>query len=121
MMSPLEISEICAQACDSKKAIDIKILDVGDILNIAQYFVICSGSSDRQVKAIVDSLIRQTRKLSIKPIGIEGERELEWVCVDFGDVIVHVFLNESRDFYKIERLFKDAESIDWHELNEDAV
>lgn len=114
-LSPLEIVEVCARAGDSKKARDILVLDVGSIISVTDYFVILSGSSDRQVKAISDFILSSTRDLSIKPISTEGYRQSEWVLIDFGSVVVHVFVQEARNFYRIERLFKDAERIDWNQ------
>lgn len=117
IVDPLEIARLCAVAADSKKATDISIIDVGDIISVADYFVICSGSSDRQVDAIVDSILRACRDQNMKAISIEGEHQKQWVLIDFTQVVVHVFLQEIRDFYRLERLFKDANTIDWQDLD----
>jgi ribosome-associated protein len=93
---------------------------VGNILGIAEYFVICSASNDRLVSTIVDTIERQARSFSIKPISTEGEAQAEWVLIDYGNVVVHIFLNEARDFYRIERLFKDAPVAQWRSLDEAA-
>lgn len=96
------------------------MLDVGDILGIAEYFVVCSGGTDRQVKAIADAVSRQSRNFSIKPISVEGMRQAEWILIDFGNVVVHIFVEEARQFYRIERLFKDANRVQWRTLNQQA-
>lgn len=109
---------MCAQAAESKKATDITILEVGDILGIVEYFVICSASNARLVSATADAIVRQTRTFSVKPLSVEGDRQAEWVLMDFGSVVVHVFLDEARQFYRIERLFKDAPQVSWQTLSE---
>lgn len=96
------------------------MLDVGDILGIAEYFVVCSANNDRLVKTITDAVSKQTRNFSIKPLSVEGMRQAEWVLLDYGSVVVHIFLEEARQYYRIERLFKDADRIAWRSLNEEA-
>lgn len=115
--TPVDLAKICAQAGESKKATDISVIDVSSIIGIAEYFVICSGSNSRQVDAIVESVLRQARSFSFRPINIEGTRQSEWVLIDFGSVVVHVFLSSAREFYKIERLFKDAPKLGWNSLD----
>ena len=82
--------------------------------------MICSANNDRLVSAITDTIQRQARNFSIKPISIEGDRQAEWVLLDYGSVVVHVFLEEARQFYRIERLFKDAPDVAWRSLDEAA-
>lgn len=96
------------KAAQDKKAQRIEVYDVGEIIGIAGYFVVCSASSDRLVSTIVDNILDKAREGSYHNVGIEGDRQKEWVLVDFGSVIVHVFLNDVREFYRIERLFKDC-------------
>ena len=93
---------------------------MGDILGIVEYFVVCSASNDRLVAAITDAIQRQTRSFSIKPVSVEGARQAEWVLLDYGSVVVHVFLEDARQFYRIERLFKDAARMPWRSLDEAA-
>jgi len=119
-LSPIELSELCASASDSKKAKDILVLDVGEIIGIAEYFVVCSGSNDRQVKAISDAILNAAFQCNVKPISVEGQREGEWILLDFGTVVVHIFHDEYRKFYRIERLFKDAHKIEWKSLIKEA-
>jgi ribosome-associated protein len=100
---------LAASAAMSKKAIDPVVLDVAETLVITSYFVIASGGSDRQVAAIADEVEKVLREQAgVKPIGREGEREREWVLLDFADVVVHVFQPEEREFYRLEKLWSDA-------------
>lgn len=97
-----------AQAASSKKATDIVIMRVGPLIGITDYFVICSGNSERQVGTIVDEIQEQLRLEGVKPYRREGEREQRWVLLDYLDFVVHVFRQEERDYYELERLWKDA-------------
>jgi ribosome-associated protein len=87
------------------------ILELKKLTVIADYFVICSGESTTQVKAIADNVERQLRELGIKPIGIEGEGHAHWVLIDYGDVVVHIFEDETRRFYELEKFWLDAPRI----------
>ncbi|GAB6183744.1 ribosome silencing factor [Thermodesulfovibrio hydrogeniphilus] len=100
-----------AQFLDSKKAIDIKILELKDLIIITDYFVICSGESTTQVKALSEYLEEMMEKEGIKPLGIEGFSFARWILMDYGDVIVHIFLDEQRHYYDLERLWLDAPRI----------
>jgi ribosome-associated protein len=104
-----DIAIEAAVAAAAKKATDIVVLDVAETLVITAYFVIATGASDRQVSAIVDEVETTLReKCGVRPLGREGEREARWVLLDFGDVVVHVFQPEERDFYRLEKLWSDA-------------
>lgn len=103
-----------ARIADGMKAADILVLHVGDVLALTEYFVVASASNKRLVDAIVEEVEAQVREATGRsPVRVEGAREHQWVLVDYGDVIVHVFLNEIRDFYEIERLYKDVPKVDW--------
>lgn len=103
-----------AQFADGLKATDILVLHVGDVLSLTEYFVIVSASNRRLVDALVDEIEAKVRTAHGRsPIRVEGAKELQWVLIDYGDVIVHVFLSEVRDFYEIERLYNDVPKIDW--------
>lgn len=106
------------RAAADKKARDLVVLDVGDLLSITDYFVICSGTSDRQVRTIVDEVHAKLRELATKPLRTEGEPGGGWVLVDYGDFVVHVFSEETRAYYDLERLWKDAPRPDLPELAE---
>jgi ribosome-associated protein len=101
-----------AHAAAEKKATDVMALDVGETLVVTDYFVIATGANDRQVHAIADSVEDALREAGAKPIGREGERELKWVLLDYGDFVVHVFQAAERDFYRLEKLWSDAPRLD---------
>jgi ribosome-associated protein len=85
------------------------VIDVAELLVVTDYFVICTGTNDRQVRSIAEEVEDQLRtRCSVKPVGREGEDEGKWVLLDFVDVVVHVFQPEERDFYRLERLWSDA-------------
>ncbi|MDO8847821.1 MAG: ribosome silencing factor [Coriobacteriia bacterium] len=112
-LEPREIALLAAEAAAEKKAADIVVLDVAETLVITAFFVVATGSSDRQVKSIADEVEDQLReKAGVKPIGREGEREGKWVLLDFGDLVVHVFQPEERDFYRLEKLWSDAPRVE---------
>lgn len=111
-----KLSLITAEAALEKKAYDILILEIRELTSIADFFVICSGKSDRQVQAIATNIETELRKRGIKPLGIEGFREGRWVLLDYGDVVVHVFYAPVRAFYDLEGLWADAPRLkEWEE------
>ena len=103
----LEIAKAAAEALDSKKAKDIKILHVEDKTVIAEYFVICTGNSSTQVKALAGEVEYRLEQRGIAPYSVEGRDNNSWVVVDFSNVIVHVFSREAREFYKLDKLYED--------------
>lgn len=98
-----------ARAASSKKANDVRVLDLAGLTDVADYFVICSGATDRQVRTIVGEIEKATKP--VKPVRREGERDLRWVLLDYGDVVVHVFAQPEREYYEIERLWSDAPEV----------
>ena len=104
----VELAMVAAQAAADKLATDVTVLDVADRLPITDVFVLTSAPNDRQVRAIVDEVELRMREAGAKPIRREGEREARWVLLDFGDVIVHVQHAEEREYYDLERLWKDC-------------
>jgi ribosome-associated protein len=100
-----------AEAAAEKLADDIVAFDVSDQLVITDAFVLCSAPNDRQVKAIVDGIEERLRELDAKPVRREGEREGRWVLLDYGDIVVHVQHADDRQFYSLERLWKDCPTI----------
>jgi ribosome-associated protein len=92
----------------SKKGYDVRILDLRSLTTIADYFIICSADSDTQVKAIADEVDKKMREEGVKSWHTEGYRSLNWVLIDFVDIVVHVFKKESRDYYNLEKLWGDA-------------
>lgn len=105
---------MAARAADDKGADDVVILEVGDVLVVADEFVVASATNDRQVRAIVDEVERQVAEAGLaKPLRVEGRDERKWVLLDYGDVVVHVFLREVREYYELERLWADVPQIAW--------
>jgi len=110
-----EVAVAAARAAAAKQGADIAILDVHELIVITDFFVIASGSSDRQVKTIVDEVEKAVRERGARPIRREGETENRWVLLDYVDVVVHVFANEERDYYDLERLWRDAPRVRWQD------
>jgi ribosome-associated protein len=104
-----QLARKLAKLALTKKAADIKILDLRKLTTITDFFVICTGSSDPQVKAIADSIIDGSKKLGERAWHKEGITHRNWVLLDFVDVVVHIFLPETRSFYGLEKLWGDAE------------
>ena len=98
-------------AAAEKQGRDIRVLEVRHLIAITDYFVILSGSSDRQVKTLADEVVRELKARGVRPVRREGEVAARWVLLDFVDFVVHVFHPTLRDFYQLERLWSDAESI----------
>ena len=98
----------CARAAIDKKAENLKVLDLTDLSGFTDYFMICSGMSDRQVQAIADSVESTMANQGHDLVSIEGYGEGRWVLMDFGDVVVHVFLDALREYYDLENLWADA-------------
>jgi ribosome-associated protein len=108
-----EIAIAAARAASDKKAEDILVIGVSELLVVTDYFVICTGRNDRQVRTIADEVEDQLRtKLGLKPAGREGVDQATWVLLDFVDVVVHVFQPAERDFYRLEKLWSDAPRLD---------
>lgn len=117
-----DLCRIAAQAAADKKAEHPVILDVGHLFGIVDAFVICSGSNDRQVSAIAEEVERRVKENGgPSPLRIEGKREAMWILLDYGDFLVHVFLDEWRAYYDLERLWKDAARVEWEQEPELAV
>ena len=99
---------LCVNASLEKKAKDIIILNVSDVSSFADYFILCSGTSDRQVRAVAAAIQENLKKVEILPLGIEGEEAGRWILLDYDDVIIHVFLESVRTFYDLERLWSET-------------
>ena len=104
--------EIIVKALDSKKAEYIKVIKVGDLTVIADYFVIADGTSSTQTKALADEAEYKMKENGVVPNRVQGNNGSNWVIIDYGDIVVHVFSKEQRDFYNLERLWRDGEDID---------
>ena len=103
-----------------KKALDLQVLAVGKVTSIADYFILCSATSERQAQAIADGVVDTLRDEGVKPLLVEGANPGRWVLVDYGDFIVHIFTEDCRRFYGLERLWGDAPNVT-AELSEEAA
>ncbi len=111
-----EMLKIAVKAVDDKKASDIVALDISRIASFADYFLLCTGESSRQIQAIADEVERKLREAGVRPAHIEGYRNAEWVLMDYIDLVVHVFSKSARAFYDLERLWRDARKLDAQKL-----
>jgi ribosome-associated protein len=116
-----EAALAAARAAAAKQAEDIAILDVHGLIVITDYFVICSAGTERQVKTIVDEVETALRALERRPVRREGETEGRWVLLDYVDVVVHVFADEEREYYDLERLWRDAPRVQPDEQGKQAA
>jgi len=99
---------LCINACLEKKAKDLVVLNVKQLSAFADYFIICSGTSDRQLRAIATAVQENLKIAGITPLGVEGEAAGQWILMDYDDVIIHIFLETVRSFYDLERLWSEA-------------
>jgi ribosome-associated protein len=110
----LAVATTAARAADEKQGRNILVLEVGKVLGIADLFVVLDAPNRRLVRTLVDEIEQAIRRTTGRsPRRVEGLREQQWVLLDYGDVVVHVFLDEIRRFYEIERLYRDAPVVDW--------
>ena len=112
MLTPIKIAGFVVNALDGKKAREIKLLGTRDITILADYFVICTANSTTQLKTLSDEVEKILKENGEMPLRREGHRSGGWVLIDFGCVVVHIFLEETREFYTLERLWGDADDID---------
>ena len=118
MLTPKNIAELVVNALDSKKALDIQLLRTSDVTVLADYFVICTASSSTHLKTLSDEVEKIMKDNGEPPLRREGHRAGGWVLVDFGCVVAHLFLRETREFYTLERLWGDAEEIRGQEIGD---
>ena len=112
------MAQIACKAIDDKKGQDIKVIDIHTVSVIADYFVIASGTNSNQVQAIVDNVEEQLGRAGFEAKQIEGNRNSSWILMDYGDVIVHVFDEENRLFYDLERIWRDGKVMEMDEFLE---
>jgi len=111
--SSKEMVKIISKAMDAKQAVDIEVIDISEISSIADYFVICSGNNQPQVDAIIDSVEYEMYKAGFNGARTEGAKNAsDWILMDFGDVVVHVFSKDARSFYNLERIWKDGKKVE---------
>jgi ribosome-associated protein len=113
-----DLARLAAQTAAAKQGQDIVILDVGDLIAITDYFVIVSGSSERQLATIVEAVEGALKPEGSRPVRREGESGARWLLLDFVDFVVHVFQEDEREFYRLENLWHDAPVLDWQEQAE---
>lgn len=107
----LDFAHRALDAVQDKKAVQIALLDVRAVSMFTDYFLLCNGESERQIKAIVDGVDETLSKLGLKRLGLEGTAESGWVLLDYSDLMIHVFTPERREFYRLDELWKDAQTI----------
>lgn len=117
-MDALQRAKMAALAASETKASDVLVLNVGSITLITDYLVICSGANTVQVQAIADNIRDRLAKAGVRPTGVEGYENGLWVLLDYGDVVVHVFREDERSYYGLERLWGDAEIVHMDALDE---
>lgn len=110
-MEALDKAKKIAKCLDDKKGRRITVLEVGELTSISDYFVVASGGSAPQVKAMADEVIEKLGEAGFTPVHIEGYNVATWILIDYSDVVVHIFSEETREFYDIERLWMDAKNI----------
>lgn len=112
MTTPLQIAQTAVKALDSRMAKEIKLLKTENLTVLANYFVICTAATTTHIKTLADEVDKLLTEMGEPPLRREGYRQGGWVLLDFGCVIVHIFLDETREFYNLERLWADAEQMD---------
>lgn len=108
--------ELIVKALDSKRAEDIQLIDIKDLTIVADYFVIANGTSNTQTKALADEVEFKLKQNGIEPIRSEGYQGGSWIVLDYGNIVVHVFYKETREYYNLERLWQDGDQIDISDL-----
>ena len=111
-----EMARLAYQAMEDKKARDIRIIDISEISVLADYFLIASGSNKNQVQAMVDNVQEELHKAGFVPKQVEGYNSANWILLDYGDIIIHVFDEENRLFYDLERIWRDGKIVDVADL-----
>lgn len=110
--------KIALNAADAKKASDLVALDISKIASFADYFLLCTGDSSRQMQAIADEVEQRLRVNGIRPSHVEGYQNAEWILMDYIDLVVHIFSKNARIYYDLERLWRDGKRMDVHRLLE---
>ncbi len=106
-MNSEQLTQLVVDALEDMKGVDIKVLDVHEKSSVTDIMVIVAGNSSRQVKSLANSVVEKAKAAGQQPLGVEGEQDSSWMLVDLGDVVIHVMLPETRDFYNLEKLWGD--------------
>lgn len=117
MNQALEMARVAYQALDEKKGEDIRVIDISGISVIGDYFVITNGTSDSQIRALVDNVAEKMHKAGYELKEQEGNNSGTWVLLDYGDIIIHIFDRENRLFYNLERIWSDGKDVEMNELS----
>ena len=104
-MDSKDLKELVVDALEDIKGLEIACLDVGEQTDVADFMVVASGNTNRQVKALADNVIEKAKEQGVRPLGVEGQEDSEWILIDLADVVVHVMLPKVREFYDLERLW----------------
>jgi len=110
----MEISEMYNEivtALEDKKARDLRVIDIQELTTVATYFIICSGTSTTHIKTLADEVEFRLREKGVNPLRLEGYNNARWILMDYGDIVVHIFHEEDREFYNLERLWRDGRPI----------
>ena len=116
MLSAKEVAYEVTKALDAKKGMDIKLLKIDEVSSLADYFLICTGTSNTHVKTLCDYAEETLEQLGEPMLGREGHRGNTWELLDYGSLVVHVFTEEAREFYSLERLWADAQQVDIRDI-----
>ena len=119
MLPSREMAEIAVKALDGKKGKEIKLIRIDKITTLAEYFVICTGTSNTQINALCDAVEKELTEKGEEPLHREGYRGGTWVLLDYGCIAVHVFNHEAREFYGLERLWRDGKPLDLTGVTDD--
>ncbi len=108
----IDALKIAIKAADEKKAYDLVALDISEIASFANFFLLCTGDSSRQIQAIADEVEQKLKAFGIKPSHVEGYKNAEWILMDYMDLVVHIFSKSARAYYDLERLWRDGKKLD---------
>ena len=116
MMNPKEVAALAAKALDDKKGVNIALLEIADVTTLADHFLICTGTSNTHVKALCDAVEKAMDEAGEPALRREGHRSGTWVLLDYGCIVIHIFSQEAREFYSLERLWNDGKALDLSEV-----
>ena len=112
-MNPRQLAEAAASALTDKRGVEVRILDLGELRSFTDLFVIAGATSDRHARTLADAVVEAAAKRGERALGMEGEEQARWILIDLGDVVVHVFQQDAREYYGLERLWGEAEAVAW--------
>jgi ribosome-associated protein len=112
----IDTLKIAVTAADDKKAYDLVVLDISEIASFADYFLLCTGDSSRQMQAIADEVEQQLKVFGVRPSHVEGYQNAEWILMDYIDLVIHIFSRSARAYYDLERLWRDGKRLDTSQL-----